>query len=335
MAAGFSHRPPVIDADLLALLLNAAGPTSIEAIALQRGITRAAVQAELQRLRDAGCTFNEHPQHGIELVRTGLGVWSDYLEHLTSPSRIIEVYRSTASTQDICRRIVETHGHASAAALAVAEQQTAGRGRLGRQWFAPAGTAITFSRVKLLPAEQQDSVVDRLTLATSVAVAEAVQALLGEQHTVTLKWPNDVYIAGKKIAGILVESFRSATGVRAAIVGVGVNVSLLPEHLPEDQPELRARITSLAMLGCKLDLLPVLGDVVLRMDKALDHANIDTLLQEWRRRSLMLHQPIKVRSNGQLIAGQVIDLDASEGLIVRTDAGQIVHLPAATTTVVS
>ena len=334
MNAHVSNSAALIDPALLALLLDADVPLTVEALALRRGLPSEQVWHELERLRAAGCRFDEHPQHGVRLVETGLGAWVDYLRDVLGAQRWIEVYKRTGSTQDVCRRLVEAHGAASAGALVIADEQTSGRGRLGRRWVAPAGTAATFSQIHLLNPASQGASVDRLTLATATAVASAVETMLGGRRTVQLKWPNDVYIEGRKLAGILVETFDGPSGTRAAIIGVGLNVNLSPRDLPEDDDRAPHRMTSLAMEAAPTDRLTALAHMTAEIDAALGQSDATALLEGWRRRSAMLHQSIRVRSDGRLIEGEAIDLDPQRGLIVRTASGEIVHLPAATTTVV-
>ncbi len=151
---------------------------------------------------------------------------------------------------------------------------------------------------------------------------------------VQIKWPNDIHVGGRKIAGILVETFNVASGVQAAVIGVGLNVGLQPEHLPDDDPGLATRVTSLSMQGASIDRLLALANVMTALDDALEQTPMETLLQRWRARSTQLHHAIRVRSHGRLVEGEVMDLDPYDGLIVRTLTGEIVHLPAAATTVI-
>ena len=120
-----------------------------------------------------------------------------------------------------------------------------------------------------------------------------------------------------------------------AIIGVGLNVSLLPDQLPDDpnDPTLRERITSLAMLNIHADRLAVLGRLVGEVDHALDRADPDDLLKSWRSRSTLIGQHVSLQSDGRRYTGEVADLDPNLGLILRTSNGSMAHLPAATTTV--
>lgn len=324
----------LIDPLLLDALLRAAEPMTVEAMALGRGVDARRILTELDRLRGAGCTFDEHPQHGVSLREAGLSAWSDYLRHVLGDGRPIAVYRSIASTQDACRRLVAAHAPQGDGTIVAAHEQTAGRGRFGRTWLAPPGATVTFSRACRVDDTLGSATVDRLTFAASVAIASAVESLIGQRRRVQIKWPNDVCIDGRKVAGILVETCELASTSRAAILGVGLNISLNPADLARADPLLPRRVTSLASHGAAVDRLLALARAAAALDDALERCDEATLLAQWRARCAQLEQPIQVRCDGRAIRGRAIDLDPREGLIVRTDSGEIVHLPAARATVV-
>src|SRR3954468_1224094 len=128
--------------------------------------------------------------------------------------------------------------------VVIAESQSDGKGRLGRSWFSPPGVNLYLSiilRPKLAPADAA-----QLTLMSAVAVAETVKCFLGAPPAI--KWPNDILVAGKKIAGILTESSIDRARLHFAVIGVGVNVNVTAELLPE---EIRGRTTSLRILKNK------------------------------------------------------------------------------------
>src|SRR5690606_15487048 len=123
--------------------------------------------------------------------------------------------------------------------------------------------------------------------------------------------------------------------VSAAIIGIGINVGVDPAMLTAIDPALPAQITSVAHLGHPdVDRLAVLADVIAGVRQALYRTPDAALLDEWRSRNLMVGRRLHLRSDGRDIVGEVVDLDLQQGLIVRTDAGSILHLPAASTTVV-
>ncbi len=106
--------------------------------------------------------------------------------------------------------------------LLVAERQTAGRGRLGRAWHSEAGAALTCSLALALPAELELS---GLSLAVGVAVADALEP---EASEIALKWPNDLFLRGAKLGGILIETTALASGERGVVIGLGLNLAPLP-----------------------------------------------------------------------------------------------------------
>lgn len=350
-SGGASPRPipvsePLIAPPLLNLLLQAKAPLTLSQMAQHLNWSVSQVRQELLRLEQAGCRFQEHGPFGLRLRQTSLSVWSDYLRWAlpnTSASHIL-VYQRTTSTQDVARHLIQALGPAADAAIVLADEQTAGRGRLGRRWIAPAGTCLLVSRITWLPScscslEPVDQAIDRLSLAAAVATAESLEQILLSfypEHSalspasVRIRWPNDVLLAGKKIAGILVEVPRP----QAAVIGIGLNVSLTPEDLPDHHRDLARQLTSLALAGVHVDRLYVLTELIRQLHEALQQP-LSILAQRWRARSCLLGQHVQVLSDTGPLSGYVLDLDPQAGLILQTDQGQLVHLHAATTTLLS
>jgi BirA family transcriptional regulator, biotin operon repressor / biotin---[acetyl-CoA-carboxylase] ligase len=143
-------------------------------------------------------------------------------------------------------------------AVAVAEEQTEGRGRLGRTWEAPAGTSVLVS-VLLLPSVQAARLPE-LSLVAGGAVAEAIVEVTGIEPTI--KFPNDVLIAGRKVAGILAESSEGRV-----VLGIGVNANQTREELPAAQTE----PTSLRVeLGEPVNRMHLLAAILLQLERAYD-----------------------------------------------------------------
>jgi BirA family biotin operon repressor/biotin-[acetyl-CoA-carboxylase] ligase len=188
----------------------------------------------------------------------------------------IEVVQRTGSTNtDLLARAA---AGAAEGLVLVAEEQVAGRGRLGRTWVSPPGTALTFS-VLLRPAGLPVARRSWLPLLAGIAVVSAVRALTG--LVAQVKWPNDVLIGDAKLAGILAEG----TG-DAVVVGIGVNVATSPEELPAGPGGLRA--TSLLASGAPVaredlltEILRALGERYERLRADLDPGRCG-LLAEYR-----------------------------------------------------
>jgi len=297
----------VIDAELLHRLLTAEGPVTCQTLGVSR--------AQLGSLEAAGCVLRDHPRQGVRLVRTGLGCWADYIEarHAGRIGRKVSVYRETTSTQDAARAVMQRGAAGHDGHVIVADHQTGGRGRLGRRWQAPPGASLLMTAIVDSPAT-----VDRLMLAAACAVSETVEAVCEVQTRI--RWPNDVLIDQRKLAGILVETVGSA-----AMIGIGINVSAHPDDLPA---------TSLHAESIHVDRLHVLDLLLDRLDFDIHHATADQLLRCWRKRSCLAQQRVTVTCDGRELTGRVIDLDPADGLLMQVEHGPIVTLPAATTSLV-
>ena len=171
----------------------------------------------------------------------------------------LHVLASTTSTNDEAKHAAKkgaTHG-----ATWVAEEQTAGRGRQGRAWVSPRGENLLFS--VLMRVTCPPSRLPPLALVVGLAVRDAV-ARAAPRADAKLKWPNDVLVGGKKVAGVLVEAVTAGSRVEAVIAGVGVNV-----HTREFPEELRDRASSVALAapGVELDRGALLTDVLSTLDR--------------------------------------------------------------------
>lgn len=286
-------------------------------------------RAVIDELRAAGCELEIHPQRGLRLLKTGLSVWADYLRWRdgSKRQRFIEVYGSAGSTQDVIRRLIETHGQRADGAIAAADYQSAGRGRLGRRWIAPSGAAVLFSRGCVWSNAADAPTCDQLMLATTIGLCRAIERVAAP-HSLDLRirWPNDLIVDGRKLAGILVEQITPA-----AIIGVGINVHLNLDELPPEMRNFRNAITSLNLCGIHVDRLAMLAEATAALDETLQRVDDPTYIDEWRQRSILLGKPGVLMHDGCRIEGDVIDLSPTDGLIVRNHSGTLIHLPGATT----
>ena len=170
--------------------------------------------------------------------------------------RFGHVYRYAEVVPSTQRMLANDDGEG---AVAVAEEQTEGRGRLGRSWEAPEGTSVLVS-VLLLPAVQAARLPE-LSLVAGGAVAEAIAEVTGIEPTI--KFPNDVLIAGRKVAGILAESSEGRV-----VLGIGVNANQTREQLPADA---QTEPTSLRLeLGQPVNRVQLLAAILLQLERAYD-----------------------------------------------------------------
>jgi BirA family biotin operon repressor/biotin-[acetyl-CoA-carboxylase] ligase len=229
--------------DLLLAALEDRGWQSGAAIALRLGVSRAAVWKRIERLRARGYAIEAEAGKGYRLVRRSERLLPEVVRRWYEP-RLLRgeiVHRDTIdSTNRLAAELAR--GGAAEGTVVLAEQQTAGRGRLGRTWESPAGVNL-YGSIVLRPGVPPVEV-PRLTLVAGIAVAEAIAATIAVRPQI--KWPNDVLLSGRKVAGVLTELEAEAERVRFVIVGIGVNLNARRGDFP---PELAAKATSLALAG--------------------------------------------------------------------------------------
>lgn len=323
--------PALPDWQLLNALLRADGVMDIRHLAAQQQATDTDIRDGLSRLEVDGCRF-DHNAQGVKLIEAGLGTWGDFLKPITP---LPQVYQQTASTQDALRRLIEHTGAAADGAVVVADSQSAGRGRMGRPWLAPPGKCLLFSRAWIGHNANPVHTINRLTFSTAVAMAQGIESVVSPQLNISIKWPNDLLINGKKLAGILVETMTLPTGELAAMIGVGINVKLDQNDIASMPPEIQHIPTSLTLCEQQVDRLLVLYAVLDALNKALNQTDTHIILDAWRKRSMLMGHHVTIRHNARTFRGTVVDLDLTEGLILRTDHGTLVHLPAVSSTIVA
>ncbi len=165
--------------------------------------------------------------------------------------------RSVGSTNDAARSLAEAG--AAAWTTVIADEQIAGRGRLGRRWQAPAGKALLMSLL-LRPPRIPPPILGTMPLRVGLAVAHAIEALTGADARI--EWPNDVLVGERKVAGILCEASLTGSSAGFVVVGIGVNVTLVETDFSDD--DVRARATSLLLATGRSIGRPSLAGTLLR-----------------------------------------------------------------------
>ncbi|MHC4497844.1 MAG: biotin--[acetyl-CoA-carboxylase] ligase [Planctomycetota bacterium] len=234
------------------------------------------------------------------------------------------VYRSTSSTNDIAAeyaRNKKTDG------LAIfAEEQTAGRGRAGTKWVTGRADSILCSIVLT----HCNCSAELLPLACAVAVAEAVGKVGGDEARI--KWPNDVRLSSKKVAGILLES-KKHKGCNVYIIGIGINCHQKKKSFP---PELRSAATSIDIESKTVcDRISLAKRLLCSMDHWLNVAERDAkkVIARWRKLSILLGHRVTVVFSGRRFTGNCLGVDPEKGLILQLDTGGVRMFDAAHTTI--
>ena len=216
-------------------------------------------------------------------------------------------YPSVSSTMDVARQSIAKG--AAEGTVILADEQTSGRGRLGREWVSPPDSSLMLSII-LYPKLAQ---IQRLTMVACIAIARCIEDVAYLETSI--KWPNDVLINGKKVSGVLIESDVAGDKVNYAIVGMALNVNLEVDIFPE----IAAIATSLkreiglhfSRLDMAASLLGEFEDVYNALRKG------EPIQQEWKRRLKTLGQKVTVRCGDVVRKGVAEDVDDDGNLLLR------------------
>jgi len=238
----------------------------------------------------------------------------------------IRALTSVSSTSDIAWAWAEAG--CAEGMVVVAEEQVQGRGRFGRVWHCPRGRGLLMSVVLRPPAGEVGP--EHLTAVGALATAEAVEETAG--LAAAIRWPNDVTVGGRKLAGVLVER-RSRDGAVACVLGIGLNVNVARTEFPAGLSETAASLASEA--GREFAIEDVAAALLRRLDRRYGEAcggGWPQVAAAWRGRSALEGSEVEVETEGQRLRGRVLSADPLGGLELELAGGQrIVCRPAATT----
>lgn len=222
--------------------------------------------------------------------------------------RVHHHYQTLDSTNRAAKEMA-AHGEPGGV-LVTADFQTAGRGRLDRRWESPPGSSIMASLILRPELNLRDSF--RLTMAAAAAFSLAVERVAG--LVPLIKWPNDLYLNDRKLAGVLTE-IKGRDRLDWAVVGLGMNISAAP-------PEVGA-IHLVESLGAPVDRGEILAAGLNIMEGFLDRNLAPAELRSvWLDRSLLLGREVTIIDGEDRIAGAAVDLDADGALVVETETGR-------------
>ncbi len=280
------------------------------------GISRTTIWKHIEHLRKLGYEIEAQPHHGYRLVsipdrlipeeiRFGLNTrWM---------GQKIVSYEETGSTNDVATKLA-AQGMPEGTVI-FAESQSKGRGRLGRSWISPKGKSILTSvifRPKLLPSQAS-----QITLMSAVAVAKAIEKQTGLSPQI--KWPNDVLIEGKKVSGILTEMQAETDQIRFLVVGIGINVTVPEESLPENAASIHYKGA-----GGTVTRISLAQELLRQLEAGYDlihEGEWENIHQQWQERSILTGKHVNVRCMERQIEGTVTGLDPDGSLLIRLDHG--------------
>jgi len=290
-----------------------------EEVSHSLGISRQALWKHIEKLRDTGYIIDAVPHLGYKLMRVPDKILTPEVTwNLKTKIMGKEIYshESVGSTNDIAYRMaLEGAGEGI---VVIAEEQTRGRGRLGRKWASPSGYGVYLScvlRPDISPLE-----VSTITLVGGVSAAKAIRVFTGLEALV--RWPNDILISDRKAGGILTELQAETDKVNFVILGIGININTPRNLLPGDSTSLREESRNKSAFSrvdfIKLFLRSFEDRYIMFKEKGFS-----PLMGELKSYSCTLGRDVNIATGGnKKISGKAIDIDENGALVVKLQNGK-------------
>ena len=308
---------------VLEILEDAKNPISGETISNELGITRSAVWKHIQELRVMGYDISSSQKDGYKLTRTSSKLLPYEIHKKLKTQFIgkkIRYLENTPSTiwigKQMCSEgdVEKMHGM-----VIVAEAQTGGIGRMGRAWVSPSGGI--WITVVLKPHVPVDHIF-MITMAGSIAVARAIRKEF--DLGALIKWPNDIFIGNKKVAGLLLELAAEADSVHYCLLSIGIDVNV---PINQFSPTLQKDVTSIiAEVGHEVDRASFLARLLKEFESRyllIESGEYETIIREWKSLSCTLENRVLIRTLKNSFEGEAIDIDEFGALIIKKDNGKL------------
>ena len=309
-----------------------------ESLSEALGVSRTAVWKHIKELRDKGYSIDSSSKKGYKITN-----WKNMLNEYEIQSSLetrilgskVKYFNTIESTNSYAKEMA-SNGCVEGTVV-IADSQTSGRGRLGREWHSPGGKGIWMSVVLRPIIDPED--VQIITLAASVAVAKVLERVCGIK--VGIKWPNDIVVEGKKLCGILTEMSSEVGSVDFIVLGIGINVN----HDQKDFPvELKDLATSVKLHLCRQDMdesmksnceiidrAPIIREFLMEFERIYLNLNDEKeynsaamdIITQWKKYSATLGKKVKVMMRNIEYLGEAVDITSDGRLVVKCDDGEI------------
>lgn len=294
-----------------------------EYLSEEMNVSRAAIWKHIRTLRDEGFVIESVTNKGYRLVQIANALDQDQVTSGLTTRLIgrkdVVILKQTEST-NLYAKLLASQG-APDGTIVIADRQTMGKGRLGRVWCSPPHGGIYLSMI-LRPGISPDKA-PRITLMTAVSLAESLLALA--PIPLRIKWPNDIMVKDRKLAGILTEIAFEMDRIEYVIVGVGINVNSAKEDFDEDS---RGIATSVVMeTGHHLDRNRLVSAFLNQFEKdylLFCKEEFAPILGRWKQLANVIGKKITVDALGTIREGHVVDID-NNGILILKDAQGTLH----------
>ena len=281
-----------------------------EEISRSLEISRAAIWKNIESLRNKGYGIEAIPGVGYKLTSFPDKLIPEEVQfglRTRIIGRKIHHYETLGSTMEVAFEL-GLKG-AKDGTIVCAEGQTKGKGRMGRSWCSPKQKGIYFSTI--LRPELHPVDVSKITFLASIAVCEAVREVC--DVNAQIKWPNDILIENKKVAGILIELNAEIDSVKFVVVGIGINVNTNLGSLPDCATSLKKES------GQSVFRVELTREILRSLDKwylVLRKDGFGSIIARWKELSLTLGNMVRIKDSGYSVEGKAIDIDEHGGLVV-------------------
>ena len=308
---------------VLEILERSGGPVSGETISNELGVTRSAVWKQVNELRIMGYDISSSQKEGYKLTHASSKLLP-YEIHKKLHTQVIgkkmRYIDSTPSTIGVGKQmcldgnIDKIHG-----TVIIAEEQTGGVGRMGRAWVSPRGGIwITIILKPHIPIDH----IFMITMAGSIAVARAIRKEF--DIGALIKWPNDIFIGNKKVAGLLLELDAEADSVHYCLLSIGIDVNV---PISNFSTVIQKDITSIqAELGHEVDRASLLARILKEFESRfllIESGEYNAIIQEWKSISCTLENQVQIRTLKNTFEGEAVDIDEYGALIIKKPNGKL------------
>lgn len=307
---------------LVDMLMNSEDSfVSGEKISKHLGCSRTAVWKHIEELRKSGYKVEAVPRKGYRLLQSPNTILPHDVKAQLKTKKFgqaITYYESVTSTQEIAHRLAQDgaeEGH-----IVLADEQTKGKGRLGRTWISPMGTSISMSLIlrPKIPPQQAP----QLTLLAAVSVVLGIKETTG--LSCQIKWPNDILLNGKKIVGILTEIQSEPDTIHSVIVGIGINVN---HRLEQFSSEIRNIATSLAIeSGKEVQRALLIANILFELEKLYEQylqEGFAPIKKLWEASAINMGKEITARTFNGTISGIAKGITDDGVLLLEDNHGKI------------
>lgn len=279
-------------------------------------VSRNSVWKAINQLKEDGYIIESVPNRGYCLLKCSDVLSESKIESLftsaTAKKLKVKLFKTLDSTNNECKRM--TAQGCSYSALVVANEQTGGRGRLGRSFYSPKNTGVYMSFIFQTDIKIVDAV--SVTTAASVAVVRAIEKLSDLKPTI--KWVNDVYVGDKKACGILTEAVTDFESGRAQSIVIGIGINMTTDYFPD---EIKNRVASLNSLGLtRNEMIAAVAD---ELSVLCENLSDKSYIKDYREHSFVIGKRINYFKDNIQYCANAVDIDDDGGLVVKNDDGTV------------